>query len=106
MLPNGLRSKSTYLRDWVASGVLPSSELKLSKTLEKIVSLNPDRGEALKEYVEKIASEYKGIWDKFAKSEWHMLPETWELKEDIDFALRDISNYVQNLEVTTATTSE
>jgi hypothetical protein len=29
-----------------------------------------------------------------------------QLKEDIEFALRDIANYVQNLHITTSTTSD
>ena len=37
---------------------------------------------------------------------WHKLPETWEIKDDIDQALDDLLNYVQDLHITSSTTSD
>jgi hypothetical protein len=106
MLPTGVRTKSTFVRDWVNSGTTPGGNLELSKKLQDMVQSNPERGAALVKYLENFDAEYKGIWTNFANVAWHMLPETWELKEDIEFALRDIANYVQNLHITTSTTSD
>ena len=106
MLPTGVRTKSTFVRDWVNSGTTPGGNLELSKKLQDMVQSNPERGAALVKYLENFDAEYKGIWANFANVAWHMLPETWELKEDIEFALRDIANYVQNLHITTSTTSD
>lgn len=106
MLPTGARSKSTFVRDWVNSGKLPGDNLEISQKLQDMVKSTPERGVALVNYLENFDLEYKGIWANFANVAWHMLPETWELKEDIEFALRDISNYVKNLHITTSTTSD
>ena len=106
MLPTGVRTKSTFVRDWVNSGTTPGGNLELSMKLQDMVQSNPERGAALVKYLENFDAEYKGIWANFANVAWHMLPETWELKEDIEFALRDIANYVQNLHITTSTTSD
>jgi hypothetical protein len=29
--------------------------------------------------------------------EWHQLPDTWEIREEIDLALEDIYNFVSHL---------
>jgi hypothetical protein len=106
MLPTGVRTKSTFVRDWVNSGTTPGGNLELSQKLQDMVQSNPERGAALVKYLENFDAEYKAIWANFANVAWHMLPETWELKEDIEFALRDISNYVLNLHITASTTSD
>jgi len=106
MLPTGVRSKSTFVKDWVRNGTTPAGNLPLSKKLQSFMDSNPGRDEAIIAYLENFESEFKEIWTNFANDPWHMLPETWELKDDIDGALRDIANYVRNLHVTSLTTTD
>jgi hypothetical protein len=47
--------------------------------------------------IEKLRSQYTEIWANLSDTPWHSLPETWELREDIDLALSDISEYVREL---------
>jgi hypothetical protein len=97
LLPTGERSKSNYLKSWVESGESPYQNGALVTPLQVSLALTPDRAEALIKTVQLIRSEYSAIWMKFSESPWRSLPETWELKEDIDCALEDISNYVSRL---------
>jgi hypothetical protein len=97
MLPSGERSRSTYLRNWVELGDLPSENNSLQPTLQNAVIDNPDRRQALITTMEKMRSQYNDIWETFSDTPWHSLPETWELREDIDLALSDIAEYVRNL---------
>ena len=53
--------------------------------------------EALIKSVQLLSTEYKNYWSEMSSRAWHDLPETWELKEDIDLAFEDISNYVSRL---------
>ena len=106
MLPTGVRSKSTFIKDWVRNGTTPAGNLPLTKKLQSFMDSNPERDEALIAYLENFAAEFKEIWTNFANVPWHMLPETWELKDDIDAALRDIANYVRNLHVTSLSTTD
>ena len=98
MLPSGKPARSDYLKNWVESGDLPSKNFPLLSVLQTKLSTNPDRAAAIIEAVEQIRSEYLGIWGELSKTPWHSLPETWELKEDIDLALSDIATYVRELE--------
>ena len=105
MLPTGVASQSTYIKNWVKTGELPSSNLEPLKLLQASLSANPNRGAALIETVEQLRSEYNSIWNEFANAAWYKLPETWELKEDIDLALSDILSYVNDIHITSTTTS-
>ena len=106
MLPTGMPGQSTFLKDWVEEGTLPGSNLKLLKLLQASISSNPDRGSALITTLEQLRAEYNGIWEEYSTAAWHKLPETWEIKEDIDQALDDLLNYVQELHITTSATSD
>jgi hypothetical protein len=106
MLPTGVSNKSTFVKNWVRNGTTPAGNLPLSKKLQSFMDSNPERDEAIIAYLENFESEFKEIWTNFANDPWHMLPETWELKDDIDGALRDIANYVRNLHVTSLTTTD
>jgi hypothetical protein len=97
LLPTGERSKSNYLQSWVESGESPYQNGALVTPLQVSLALTPDRAEALIKTIELIRSEYNAIWVKFSDTPWHSLPETWELKEDIDLALSDIALYVNEL---------
>jgi hypothetical protein len=97
LLPTGERSKSNYLQSWVGSGESPYQNGALVTPLQVSLTLTPDRAEALIKTVQLISTEYKNYWSEMSSRAWHDLPETWELKEDIDMALEDISNYVSRL---------
>jgi hypothetical protein len=97
MLPSGKPAKSNYLQSWVESGESPYQNGALVTPLQVSLTLTPDRAEALIKNVQLISTEYKNFWSEMSSRAWHDLPETWELKEDIDLALEDISNYVSRL---------
>jgi hypothetical protein len=97
MLPSGERSRSSYLKNWVEFGDLPSKSHSLNPLLYDSLLASPDRSEALITAIEKIRSQYTEIWANLSDTPWHSLPETWELREDIDLALSDISEYVREL---------
>ena len=97
LLPTGERSQSSYLKNWVTLGDLPSESLSLQPFLQNAVANNPDRGEALITAIEKIRAQYSEVWKNLSDTPWHSLPEIWELKDDIDLALEDISGYVNGL---------
>ena len=106
LLPTGERSKSNYLMSWVESGELPHENGELLKVLQASLALTPDRGEALVKTVQLLSTEYNNIWNEMSSRAWHDLPETWELKEDIDQALSDIAEYVSQLRSSSSSTSD
>lgn len=97
LLPTGARSQSCYLKNWVESGESPYQNGALVTPLQVSLALTPDRAEALIKTVQLLSAEYKNIWSEMSSRAWHDLPETWELKEDVNLALEDISNYVSRL---------
>jgi hypothetical protein len=97
LLPSGERSRSSYLENWVTLGDLPSNSHSLNPLLYDSLIDNPDRAEALITAIEKLRYQYTEIWAHLSDTPWHSLPETWELREDIDLALSDISEYVREL---------
>jgi hypothetical protein len=106
MLPTGMTAQSQYVKNWVESGSQPAKSLSLLPLLAEQLVSNPNRGEALIAAVEKLRSEYAGIWEDGRATAWNDLSETWELREDIDLALGDIATYVSELHITTSTTSD
>jgi hypothetical protein len=106
LLPTGECSKSNYLKSWVESGESPNENGELLKVLQASLALTPDRAEALIRTVQLLSTEYKNIWSEMSSRAWHDLPETWELKEDIDQALSDIAEYVSHLRSSTSITSD
>jgi hypothetical protein len=106
LLPTGERSKSNFLMSWVESGELPHENGELLKALQASLALTPDRAEALIKTVQLLSTEYKNIWSEMSSRAWRDLPETWELKEDIDQALSDIAKYVSQLQSSSSSTSD
>jgi hypothetical protein len=102
LLPAGERSKSNYLKSWVESGESPYQNGTLVTPLQVSLALTPDRAEALIKTVQLLSTEYKNIWSEMSSRAWHDLPETWELREDIDLALSDIAKYVSELRNSTS----
>jgi hypothetical protein len=97
LLPTGELSQSHYLKNWVISGEMPDTNLELLQLLQESLALSDSRSAALIQTVEVIRAQYNDIWNEFSSTAWHSLPETWELKEDIDLALNDIARYVSEL---------
>ncbi len=106
LLPTGILAQSTYIKDWLSTGSKPAEKLDLLPLLQANLSENPDRGSALAETVKKLREEYADVWSKFSNVAWHKLPETWELKDDINLALSDIMNYVNDIHITSTGTSD
>jgi hypothetical protein len=96
-LPTGAISKSFLIKEWIATGRKPDDSLDLSTSLQSELDKDPDRRTALIAMVETLRGQYTKIWAEFSSVEWQRLPETWELKEDIDLALNDIIKYVKEL---------
>jgi hypothetical protein len=93
ILPTGATSRSTLVKEWIATGRKSDDSLDLSTSLQTELDVNPDRLTALIATAEKLRAHYIEIWAQFSSSPWYDLPETWELKEDIDLALNDIIEY-------------
>jgi hypothetical protein len=106
LLPTGERSQSNYLRNWVISGEMPDTNLELLQLLQESLASSDSRSAALIQTVEVIRAQYSDIWSEMSSRAWHDLPETWELKEDIDQALSDIAEYVSHLRSSTSFTSD
>jgi len=97
-LPTGAISQSTFIKDWVITGRKPDDSLELSPLLQSELDKDPDRRAALIATVEKLRAEYAAVWVEYSSVEWQNLPETWELKEDIDLAFGDIIRYIKELQ--------
>lgn len=97
VLPTGAISQSTYIKDWVITGRKPDNSLEVLRLLQSELGKDPDRRAALISTVEKVRAEYVAMWQRIETFAWNELPETWELKEDIDLALSDIIEYVKAL---------
>ena len=102
-LPTGARTKSTYIRDWVTQGIKPADRVLLDM-LDVRISNGGNRDEAIKSTVADLREQYRKAWEEFNISAWHKMPETWELKDDIDTALDDIFNYVEGIHTVSAVT--
>lgn len=100
LLPTGERAMSTYLRNWVSNGTMPAS-LELLEILSDQLTKNNDRGEAMKAAVTALRTQYNEHWEQNKISAWNQMPETWELKEDIEQAFDDIYNFVTSLNIVT-----
>jgi len=98
ILPTGATSQSTLIKEWIATGRKPDDSLDLLTPLQRKLEENPDRRTALIAMVETLRGQYTEIWAEFSSAAWYELPETWELKEDIDLALSDIIEYTKALQ--------
>ena len=102
-LPTGTREMCSLLRDWISEGKKPSDRELLNMVAVRL-SPGDNRTEAIKGAVEELREQYKNAWETFKNMNWSQIPETWELKDDIDSALADIYNYVSGLHTVTAVT--
>jgi len=100
LLPTGERKMSTFLRDWVLKGT-SLSEHPLNEMLSSHLAQNDNRAEAMKSTVAELREQYNDNWDQSNFTSWNEMPETWELKQDIEGAFDDIHKYVTGLTVVT-----
>jgi len=105
VLPTGMPSQSSMIQKWIESGVAPAQNRGLNELLNENLATSANRSEALLTTLQQIRDEYAGIWSRFATTPWPELPETWELRHEIDSALADIYNYVKALDVSESDTS-
>ena len=102
-LPTGTREMCSILRDWITEGKKPSDRELLNMVAVRL-SPGDNRSEAIKGAVKELREQYNSAWDAFKISNWSKMPETWEIKDDIDTAFEDIYNYVDGLHTVTAVT--
>ena len=102
-LPTGKREMCTILRDWIADGKKPSDR-PLFNMVEVRLTPGDNRSEAVKGAVAELREQYNHAWQTFKLTNWSKMPETWEIKDDIDSAFEDIYNYVDTLSTVTAVT--
>jgi archaellum component FlaC len=104
-LPNGQHEKSEFIIKWIEEGAKPGKDLPLLDILEARLTPTSDRKQALLDAIQELQNQYKNIWEEYKNASWQSMPEMWELKDDIDLALSDIYNYVNELHTVSARTS-
>jgi hypothetical protein len=102
LLPTGVRSQSTVIRDWIESNKKPADSRELLAALKERAETGANRSTAIVETIEQIRAQYASNWNALKDSPWYSLPETWELRADLDLVLDDIRDYA--LESRTSTT--
>jgi Tubulin like len=102
-LPTGALGMAEFLRDWVMKGTKPADR-ELLEMLSVRLSAGLERGEAAKSVMTELREQYNQAWSELKGTHWSKMPETWELKDDIDRALEDIFNYVDGLHAVSART--
>ena len=93
----------SILRDWITEAKKPSDRELLNMVAVRL-SPGDNRSEAIKGAVKELRQQYNSAWEAFKISNWSKMPETWEIKDDIDTAFEDIYNYVDGLHTVTAVT--
>lgn len=97
MLPTGLRGKSTLIQDWVRSDIRPVDGPELMRPLQGNLESQESRIQAILKTIDETRDFYQSVWKDLQDVRWQDLPETWELKDDIDAALTSIYGYVEQL---------
>jgi hypothetical protein len=98
LLPNGSISQSEMIRNWVEEGQLPSGRGLLPILSSRIKESPHHPVEMMKELVLEIQEEYRKKWEEYAGTPWHSMPESWELRDDIELALSDIYAYLDSIQ--------
>jgi hypothetical protein len=97
LLPNGSRSQSSYIQKWLETGVTHAPSPKLLPALVERLKENSDRKSALIKTLQQFRVQYSEAWKRCETLKWYELPETWELRKEIDLALADIEDYVSRI---------
>lgn len=102
--------KSTLIRDWVLIGDLPEGapvNLRFISEFnaEDLLTLD-QRKDALEAEIRKFRSAYETVWDSHEGRDWRELPRSFELKDDINKALKVFLDYVGGLRSATTSRAE
>lgn len=92
--PIGKIEKSNLISDWINTGIHPAPNGSLNALLSENLKTMANRREALRATIEEIRMHHKKVWQEYESTPWSELPETWELREDIDQALSRICDFV------------
>jgi len=98
ILPTGFVGKSTTIRDWLRTGENPVANRAILGRLSEQLHETPNRSDALLKVVSDLRAQYAQVWEDMKHYEWHKLPDTWEIREDIDLALEDIQNFISRID--------
>lgn len=98
LLPNSSPQMSKFISEWIRGGILPNEASRLVPMLQEKIDSGMCNRDALIEVVNTLRSEYRSNWIENTETAWFKMPQTWELKEDLDLAFKDICNYVQGIE--------
>jgi hypothetical protein len=96
-LPNTSPQMSKFISRWVREGELPMTACKLLPLLQQKIDSGLSNQSALIEVVSNLQSEYSSNWLEYKEAAWFKMPQTWEMREDLELAFNDICNYVRNL---------
>jgi hypothetical protein len=94
MLPTGVRRKSTLIQDWIMINVRPGDSSDLKGPLQENLESQEVRKQTILKTIDETRNYYQSVWKEFRDTRWQDLPETWEIKDDIDLALTSINEYV------------
>lgn len=97
MLPTGVRGKSTLIQDWIINNIQPGDSPELKSPLQGNLGSQPSRMQAILKTIDETRNNYQSVWKELEDVRWQDLPETWEIKDDIDLALISIYEYVTGL---------
>ena len=87
--------ESTYISEWIQKGVRPDVEIELPKSNDEEHATPLGRAQSLNARVEIIRGHYSQRWQELEGKPWHQMPAIWELREDVDLALSDITEYLK-----------
>lgn len=97
LLPTGLRGKSTLLQDWVKSQIRPIEGPEPMIEFQGNLEDKESRKQVTLNVINEIRKSYQRLWKELEEVSWQNLPESWELKEDIDLALTSIYEFSEQL---------
>jgi hypothetical protein len=86
-----------HLRNWLSDRTTPTGIYPRSPLIERDYSGIEERKEALLGAIARRQKKYEESWASFDEVNWSKMPDTWELREEIDSALRAISTYVEGI---------
>ena len=100
LLIDGIEIKSTLLRDWILTGRLQGmSEFTPSEKVGSATGSIENRREAVVSYLDNQIQQWAAQWERLRTAEWYELPNVWEIREEIDKALRYIRDYAKSIQV-------
>lgn len=104
-LPDPGTPTSELIRDWVATGTVPSgapTDFNLAtgdNGKEPAPTTMEERRGVITKQARRLRDEYEGVWVGYEGKTWNDLPNIYELKDDITDALTYIVQYCETLSV-------